>query len=154
MSSGTGSVWSQAASSALGHLYGRAAIVRLTRLSPSAIAIGVLFIAAVPAGASLSSNGINVNGLTLNGLTTNSLSTNAMTVNALAGNALNTNALTSNSLTNNTILANALISNGLANNAITLNSLTLNAILATGLGLGELNGVAVEGIILPDQPAH
>ena len=96
----------------------------LPRLGPSAAALGALLAVAAPANASLTLNGLSLNGLTLNALTVN--------------------ALTSNALTSNALLANA----------VTSNSLSFNAVVAAGSVLGELNGIAVEAVILPDQPSR
>lgn len=101
----------------------------LPRLGPSAAALGALLAVAAPANASLTLNGLSLNGLTLNALTVN---------------ALTSNALTSNALTSNALLANA----------VTSNSLSFNAVVAAGSVLGELNGIAVEAVILPDQPSR
>jgi hypothetical protein len=62
---------------------------------------------------------------------------------AITPNALSANALTNNALTNNALAANALIGNALTHNALT----------STGSGLAELNGVAVEAVVLPRQAA-
>jgi hypothetical protein len=139
-------------------------IVRFTGLGPGLLAIGALLTVTVPASASLTTNGLNVNGLTLNGLMSNSLTFNALGANALIGNGLAnngliTNALVSNGLSTNALLSNALTNNGLSinsitHNSLTLNAITLNAIAATGSALGELNGIAVEAVVLPDQPSR
>jgi hypothetical protein len=59
----------------------------------------------------------------------------------------------------NTLTANALTTNALTTNALTLNALTLNALTGSGTrpdastaGVGalqDLNGVTVEGVVLP-----
>jgi len=63
---------------------------------------------------------------------------NSHGINGLAMNALTYNALTSNALTSN---------------SITYNALGHNALTATGSGLAELNGVAVEAVVLPNFAA-
>ena len=68
----------------------------------------------------------------------------AGTILVLVGAASAHAALTSNALT-----SNALTSNTLTSNALTSNALTSNALVATGSAVGDLNGVAVEGITLP-----
>jgi hypothetical protein len=108
--------------------------VNLTRLGPTAAALGALLAVAVPAKASLTLNALNFNALTLN--------------------SLSYNALTSNALTSNALTVNALASNALLANALSQNSLTHNAIAAVGSALAELNGVAVEAVIFPDQPSR
>jgi hypothetical protein len=77
-------------------------------------------------------------------LTNNSLSQNALSFNALTANALTSNALTQNALTQNALTSNALTSNSLA-----ANSIALDAPVATGSAISDLNGVTVEGILLP-----
>jgi hypothetical protein len=72
-------------------------------------------------------------------LTNNSLSQNALSFNALAANALTSNALTQNALT----------SNALTSNSLAANSIALDAPVATGSAISDLNGVTVEGILLP-----
>jgi hypothetical protein len=47
---------------------------------------------------------------------------------------------------------NALTSNALTYNALVANALTVNALAATGSAVADLNGVAVEGISLPQGP--
>ena len=48
---------------------------------------------------------------------------------------------------------NALTSNSLTHNALTSNALTSNALTATGFGLVDLNGVAIEAVVLPNFAA-
>jgi len=72
-------------------------------------------------------------------LTSNSLTSNALTNNALASNALSSNALSTNALSGNALAANALAGNALA----------ANALVTTGSAIADLNGVTVEGITLP-----
>ena len=53
---------------------------------------------------------------------------------------------------------NALSSNSLSTNSLSVNSLTINALTSndaafSGAELGQLNGVAVVGIILPEAAA-
>ncbi|MGB9650157.1 MAG: hypothetical protein WCB44_34375 [Stellaceae bacterium] len=112
-------------------------IVTLTRLGPTAVALGAFLAVAAPAKASLTLNALNFNALTLN---------------SLSVNAITSNALTSNALTSNALAGNALTSNALVANAFTSNSLSSNAVVAAGSALGQLNGVAVEAVILPDRP--
>jgi ABC-type glycerol-3-phosphate transport system substrate-binding protein len=47
-----------------------------------------------------------------------------------------------------------LTSNSLTFNSLTFNSLTYNSLTPTGSQLGELNGVAVEAVTLPDKLAR
>lgn len=129
-------------------------IVRFTGLGSSVLAIGALLSVAVPASAAVTTNALNANGLQLNGLMSNSLTYNAFTANALTSNGLANNGLITNALVSNSLSTNALTNNALTSNSITHNSLNFNALAATGSVLGELNGVAVEGVILPDQPSR
>ncbi len=69
-----------------------------------------------------------------------------VTCNSLSQNALSANSLAANALANNSLSINAL-----SINALTQNALALNAIAPTGSSLGELNGVAVEAVRLPEQ---
>jgi hypothetical protein len=129
-------------------------IVFRTHLALSALALGALLAAAAPANASLTFNAITLNALVANGLQLNSLTTNAIIGNALSGNALTSNALSTNALTNNALAGNALASNGILHNSLTHNALSFNAVVAVGSALGELNGVAVEAVVLPNQPSR
>ncbi len=54
-------------------------------------------------------------------------------------------------VTCNSLSLNALTVNALAFNAIAVNSLAANALAPTGSSLGELNGVAVEAVRLPQR---
>jgi len=62
-------------------------------------------------------------------------------------------ALTSNTLNLNALTFNALTFNALTSNAITVNALSFNALTRDGSALGELNGVAVEAVTLPERAA-
>jgi hypothetical protein len=86
----------------------------------------------------------------------------AMLIGAVHGHAdaaLSFNTLTANALTTNALTTNALTTNALTTNALTLNALTLNALTGSGTrpdastaGVGalqDLNGVTVEGVVLP-----
>ncbi len=86
------------------------------------------------------SNGISVNAITTNALNSNALTANALTLNGLTVNSLTSNALTFNSLTQNALTINALFANGL--------------LIPAGSALGELNGVAVEKVTLPEAAAR
>jgi hypothetical protein len=68
----------------------------------------------------------------------------ALTDNALAGNAVTQNAVTQNALAGNAVTQNAVTQNALSTNAV-----TQNALVATGSAIADLNGVAVEGVTLP-----
>ena len=68
---------------------------------------------------------------------------------AVTSNAVGVNSLVSNALASNSLSVNALSANALAGNALAPNGLHLNGIPTTGGALSDLNGVAVEGIILP-----
>jgi hypothetical protein len=57
--------------------------------------------------------------------------------------------------TTNTVETNALASNGLDPNGVEMNGIKVNGLASTGLtsegiSLGELSGVQVEAVILPD----
>jgi hypothetical protein len=52
------------------------------------------------------------------------------------------------------LTSNALTHNSLIGNALTHNSLIGNALVPTGSQLGELNGVAIEAVTLPDGLAR
>jgi hypothetical protein len=81
----------------------------------------------------------------------------AMLIGAVHGHA--DAALSFNTLTANALTTNALTTNALTTNALTLNALTLNALTGSGTrpdastaGVGalqDLNGVTVEGVVLP-----
>jgi hypothetical protein len=73
----------------------------------------------------------------------------ALTNNSLSQNALSFNALTANALTSNALTQNALTSNALTSNSLAANSIALDAPVATGSAISDLNGVTVEGILLP-----
>jgi hypothetical protein len=82
---------------------------------------------------------------------------NSLTANALTQNALTMNALTQNALTQNALTQNALSINALTFNALTTNSLALSAVKGGAPAsdvVGNLNGVAVESVILPTTQAH
>ena len=68
---------------------------------------------------------------------------------ALTNNALSGNALTSNGLSTNALATNALNFNALNFNAVIGNALASNALTGPGAQLDELNGVAVESVVLP-----
>jgi hypothetical protein len=57
-------------------------------------------------------------------------------------------------VSHNSLMTNALVPNSLTHNALTHNSLIGNALVPTGSQLGELNGVAVEAVTLPDGLAR
>ena len=52
-------------------------------------------------------------------------------------------------LATNALATNALANNALSGNALATNALAGNALVATGSAIEDLNGVAVEGISLP-----
>jgi hypothetical protein len=54
----------------------------------------------------------------------------------------------------NSLMTNALTHNSLTHNSLTHNSLIGNALAPTGSQLGELNGVVVETVTLPDGLAR
>src|SRR4051794_39425784 len=83
-----------------------------------------LALAAVLGGTAPASAGITLNGTKLNALTINAFTQNAFTQNGLTTNAFTQNALTSNAL-------------------------TANALSAAGTSLDQLNGVAVQAVVLP-----
>ena len=58
------------------------------------------------------------------------------------------NSLSMNALTPNALHPNALLSNALNSNVLTTNALTFNSHSGNGMDLGELNGVAVEAVIV------
>ncbi len=82
-------------------------------------------------------------------ITLNAVTSNAITLNALTSNSLTLNALTSNALTSNAITINALVANALTGNALTQNALSQNAFTPGGSAIEDLNGVAVDVVILP-----
>lgn len=61
-----------------------------------------------------------------------------------AGAAVQVNALTANALTGNSLIANALAQTGVP----------ANARITSGSALGDLNGVAVEAVIIPKAPVR
>ncbi|HUZ91564.1 MAG TPA: hypothetical protein VMU78_06660 [Methylocella sp.] len=106
---------------------------RLSRLAPvvgAPLTLVALLASILPAGAALVPNALNANGI----------STNGIALNGLASNALNANAMNPNSLTQNALNANAMVPT----------ALIPNALAATGSGLGELNGVSIEAVTLPE----
>jgi len=84
-----------------------------------ALAAAPLALAATLGGTEPASAGTHVNGTRLNSLTANAFTQNALTAHALTANSLTTN------------------------------SLSQNALSAAGSPLGQLDGVAVEAVVLP-----
>jgi hypothetical protein len=71
-----------------------------------------------------------------------------------AGAVFIQNAVSINALTNNALAGNALTNNALNTNALVSNGLHLNGTAATGGALANLNGVAIEAIVLPKQTSR
>src|SRR3954453_2138025 len=65
-------------------------------------------------------------------------------------NAFTANAFTQNALTANSLTTNSLSQNAFTQNALTINSLMQNALSTAGSSLDQLDGVAVEAVVLPD----
>ena len=73
----------------------------------------------------------------------------AITSNSLLHNALANNSLTFNSITHNSLSLNSITHNSLSLNSITHNAVTGNALASSAPAVDDLNGVAVEAIALP-----
>jgi hypothetical protein len=54
-------------------------------------------------------------------------------------------------LASNSLSVNALTSNALTSNALTSNAVTNNAIAPSSSAIGDLNGVVVDAVTLPDN---
>ena len=109
-----------------------------------ALAIGLAY-GTVPGNAALSVNAVTVNALNLNGVFTNALTSNALTQNAVTVNALNLNGVFTNAVTSNALSQNALSQNG------ALPGLAVFHITGPDDALANLNGVAVEAVVLPQS---
>jgi hypothetical protein len=71
----------------------------------------------------------------------------AMLIGAMHGHA--EAALVSNVLTTNALVSNSLLNNSLTVNALTASGTQHNAAPSDAVALPDLNGVAVEGVVLP-----
>jgi hypothetical protein len=92
--------------------------------------VAALLSCVTPAGAKITANGTSLNKIAANGTSLNKISTNGTSLNKISANGMTMQALSATAVAQNEIPASARIT--------------------TGSALTDLNGVAVEAVIIPE----